>query len=258
MDTYDFIISTVKEAGEILKGSYNSDYTQTTKEGDLRNIVTELDLKINDFLIQKIKENFPEHSIYSEEGGGVSNEKEYLWVLDPIDGTANFSRRIPHFAISMGLLRSGIPIAGAVYNPITQELFSFKKGGGAFLDGKSIKVSNISEMPKAFILMVTGKREELRDWGAGMYRKLLDKANHTRNLGSSSLDICFIADGRVEGVVYGQLTSMDIAAAIGILLEAGGKITGHQDENIEFTDKPQKIVASNGTMLHKILLDEIV
>ena len=225
MIPYQFIISTIKKAGQILLEHYQESYKKMIKRGDVRSIVTEIDLKINDFLVGEIKKIFPGHAIYSEEGSGLDGGSEFMWTLDPIDGSANFSRRIPHFAISICLLKGGLPIAGAVYNPITNELFSFQVGEGAFLNDQPMKVSTVSELSQAGILMVTGKKPENRDWGVGIYRKLLDGANKTRIFGSSALDICFVADGRIEGVIYGELSTLDIAAALGILTEAGGKIT---------------------------------
>lgn len=258
MIPHQFIIETIKKAGEILLENYRENYEKMIKLGDVCNIVTEIDLKINDFLVGEIKEAFPDYAIYSEEGGGLNSDSEFLWALDPIDGSANFSRRIPHFATSICLLKSGLPIAGAVYNPITNELFSFKKDEGAFLNGQPIKVSMIFELSQAGIFMVTGKKPENRDWGAGVYRKLLDGTNKTRIFGSSALDICFVADGRIEGVIYGELSTLDIAAALGILTEAGGKITTASNGQVEISAEPQKIVASNGTKIHEKLLSLIV
>lgn len=237
---------------------YRQDYQSWIKGGDPRNIVTETDLKINDFLMEQIQTAYPKHAVYSEEGGGLETENEYLWVLDPIDGTANFSRRLPHFAVSVGLLQNKQPVAGAVFNPVTGELFSFKKGRGAFFNGQKITVSAIDELLLAGVFLITGKKPAIRDWGAGVYRKLLDKGNKTRIFGSSALDLCFLADGRIEGVIYGELTTMDIAAAVGILWEAGGEITSPNGKLVEISTTPQRIVASNGTAIHQKLLNEIV
>lgn len=254
MDYQQFIISTIKKAGEVLLAHYDESYSVSIKGGDPRDIVTEIDLKINDFLTDEIKKKYPGQVIYSEEIGSGIEKSGSLWTLDPIDGTANFARRIPHFAISMGLIENGFPLAGAVFNPITNELFSFEKSRGAFLNQRPIRVSAISDLSSACIFMLTGKKRELRDWGAALYRKLLDRANKTRNFGSSALDVCFVAAGRIEGVIYGQLTTLDVAPAIGILLEAGGKITDEIGRPLRFSSEPSKIVASNGTALHEELL----
>jgi len=258
MEIDDFIIKIIKEAGDVLLKNYRGSYAKTIKHGDFQDIVTAVDLEINKFLTKEINKNFPKQDVYSEESDNPVKNGEDLWVLDPIDGTANFSRRIPHFAISVGLLKNGYPVTGAVYNPVSRELFSFRKGEGAFLNGQKMAVSSVSELSQAGVFMTTGKNPASRDWGVGVYRNLLDKVNKTRVFSSSALDLCFLADGRIEGVIYGGLTTMDIAAAVGILMEAGGKITDQEGKPAEISAVPQRIIASNGTPIHELLLKEIV
>lgn len=232
---------------------YRENQAISIKDGDIRNIVTETDFIINDFLTKEIKSNYPEYAIYSEEANSSFASSGLLWVIDPIDGSANFARQVPHFAISLGLMVNQEPAVGAIFNPITNDLFSFKKGEGAFLNEKIIKVSDTADLSLAYVLMLTGKKKELRDWGAALYRKLLERANKTRNFASSSLDICFLATGRVDGVFYGQVTTLDIVPAIGLLLEAGGKITDEAGRPIRFLNEPSKIVASNGKLHNQLL-----
>src|SRR5438874_2552943 len=132
MDPYDFCIAKVKEAGEMLR-TKREGLVVGTKGGNARDIVTSADKEVNEFLITAIKKEFPDHDVYSEEASDTASKSEYQWVIDPIDGSSNFSRGIPHFSICIGLLKDSEPVVGAIYNPVTNELFSFKKGGGAFL-----------------------------------------------------------------------------------------------------------------------------
>lgn len=253
MDKYEFIIDTIKEAGELLLNSREKGFEVVSKGGDSRDIVTNIDNEVNEFIIEKIKESFPGHSIYSEEGGGVEDKSEYQWTIDPIDGTANFSRGIPHFAVCIGLLNKNVPVAGAVYNPATGELFSFNKSRGAFLNGTPIYTSKIEELSKAHVFFHTGRKEELRDWGGEAYKKLLGSARKTNNFASSSLDTCFVASGKIEASVYGTLSTLDISSAIGILIEAGGALSDKDGVQLEFSKSPQKIyMANNEIMLHKV------
>ncbi len=245
MEPYDFAIASVKEAGTRILALREQHFDVSVKGGDPRDILTSIDLNINEFLIGEIKRQFPGHGIYSEEGGDKKTESEYVWVIDPIDGTSNFSRGIPHFAVCMGLLEKGVPVVGAVYNPITKELFSFKKDAGAFLNGSSMHVSAITELSKAGILLHAGRKPELWAWGGESYTKLLEVAHKTLNFGGSALDICFIAAGRIEGVVYGRLTTMDVAGAFGILLEAGGVAADTQGQPVTLAVEPQKFIAAN-------------
>lgn len=262
MDTYDFAVQKVVEAGELLLRARDKGFEVATKGGNARDIVTSVDREANEFIISAIKKEFPSHRIYSEEGEG-SNEAlpfespdagDEQWVVDPIDGSSNFSRGIPHFCVCLGLLRGGIPVVGAVYNPVTKELFSFKKGGGAFLNGKPIHVSAVSELAKAQVVFSPGSRKpELWDWAAASYRKLLEHSQKRGMYGSSGLDICFVAAGRADVGVYGTLTTLDIAAALGILYEAGGITCAARGEPLALSAESQKVYMANSpTMLEQL------
>jgi myo-inositol-1(or 4)-monophosphatase len=244
MGHYDFILKNVREAGELLMKLREEKFETLEKGGDPRDVVTSVDFAVNDFIIGKIREAYPDDAIYSEEGNGVEKGKN-TWTIDPIDGSANFARNIPHFSICIAYLKDGVPEAGAVYNPVTNELFSFKKGGGAFLNGSHISVSTITELKKASVFFRAGSHPHSWDWGGASYRKLLEAANKTANYGGSALDACFVAAGRIEANVYGHLTTMDIASAIGILLEAGGRVVNDKGELIAFSTEPQKVVMTN-------------
>ena len=209
MEPYNFTLDTIKVAGEILLSYYEKGVKAQFKGGNPRDIVTEADYAINDFLIGKIRSQFPDHLIYSEEG--VSNKQTEMtekptWMLDPIDGTSNFSRQIPHFSISMGLVQNGEVQSGAVYNPVTGELYHFKKGGGVYRNNVQVQVSTITKLDRSFVLMRAGRKKDLWQWGSDLYLKLLQNANKTSSFGSSALDICFVASGKVEAVIYGNIS----------------------------------------------------
>ncbi len=226
------------------------EHFETLSKGDNpRDIVTSVDLVVNDFLVEKIRSVFPDDKIYSEEGADAVTSAPRLWTIDPIDGSSNFSRGIPHYSICLALLVSGVPEAGAVYNPVTQELFSFKRGSGAFLNGTQIHVSTEAELKNAFVLLHAGRKPELREWGGNAYRQLLEHAKKTSNLAGSALDMCFVAAGRVEIDIYGTGTLLDIAAAVGILREAGGIIINKEGEPAELLGVPQRIIAANSAAM---------
>ncbi len=257
MTPYDFVIEKIKEAGEILLTEQEKGFKRIKKSKDLRDITTSADLKVNDFLNKEIKKSFPNHGIYSEEEGIIKEADKFKWVIDPIDGSANFSRGIPHFAICFGLLKSGEPFTGAVYNPLTKELFSFKKGQGAFLNNKPICVSKISNLSQAHVFFHAGRKKELQEWGGRSYQKLLGKACKTNNFACSSLDICFVACGRIEANIYGTLSTLDIAPAIGILIEAGGLAVGNKGVPLDFSSEPKKIFTANNKKILKSILEII-
>lgn len=259
-DLYEFTVKLVEKAGNNLKELYYSDFSVSYKGNDIKNVITNADIKINDFIISEIKKRFPDHSIYSEEGTGEQSKKsEYAWTIDPIDGTYNFLRHIPHFAVCIGLMKNNEPIVGAVYNSITGELFSFQKNNGAFLNGQKIQVSLQTDLKKSFILLRVGRKPEFIEWGVNLYKLFLEKEIKVSNLASSSLDICFVAAGRAEAAIYGTLTTMDAAPAIGILNEAGGEfveLSASDDKSLylKFSKKPQKILAVCNTSIKEEII----
>lgn len=255
MNPYEFTLSLVREAGTRLKEAQRAHIEVLHKGADERDVITAVDLEINELLKTRIREAFPDHDIYSEEKDkkDIVHESEYQWVLDPIDGTANFSRSIPHFAVCVGLLQNAVPILGAIYNPMTDELFSFEKGRGAFLNGKSIHVTATEQPSVAQGIIVIGHYPALLDWGVAVYRSFLEHLKKVKSLGSSSLDICFLAAGRAEVVVYGTLTTKDCGAAIGLLREAGGDMYTLKGTHILFKDMSQPIIATNNRAMFEAL-----
>lgn len=246
MNPYDFTVQKVVEVGEMLLRARDAGFEVATKGGNARDIVTSVDHEANECIISAIKKEFPAHRIYSEEGGGREAGGDEQWVIDPIDGSSNFSRGIPHFSVCLGLLKGGVSVVGAVYNPVTKELFSFKKGSGAFLNGKPIRVSAILELDKAQIVFSPGSRKpEMWDWAAASYRKLLEHSQKRGMYGSSALDLCFIAAGRADAGVYGTLSTLDVAAAIGILYEAGGAACSAQGAMVTLSADSQKVFMGN-------------
>lgn len=249
MEAYNFAIKTVREAGDYLLSLRTLGFETLGKHGDSKDVVTDVDKKMEEFIVDRIKQQFPSHDIYSEEGLSEDTQNVFKWVIDPIDGTANFSRFIPHFSVCLGLLKNDEPILGAVFNPVTNELFSFEKGKGAFLNDEKIRVSNIEDLKKAHVFLHAGRKEELREWGGESYKTLLANAKKTSNLASSALDACFVAAGRIEANIYGTLSTLDIAPALGILREAGG-ITEDVNGNFpKLSSAPQKIYMANNNKI---------
>ena len=252
---YKFIISTTQKAGELLLAAASKNIDIKSKNHDPRNVVTNVDIEIGNFISDRISKSFANETVYSEESPHVDISSGSFWSIDPIDGTACFSRDIPHFAIVIAYVEKCVPIVGAVYNPVTQELFGFQKGKGAFLNAQPVQVSKIKKLALAHVFLRVGRNEELWDWGASVYRFLLGHANKTANFGSSALDMCFVGAGRVEACIYGNLTAIDAVAAIGFVREAGGLVVSRDGADITpltFTDR-QTVVAVNNTEILRAL-----
>ncbi len=254
MEYYDFVLETIQKAGLLLREERAKGFTISSKVGNERNVVTNIDLIINQFLEGEIRRVYPEHSIYSEESDLHEAQSEYQWTLDPIDGTSNFARDIPHYAICVGLLKSGEPIVGAVFNPITNELFSFKLGEGAFLNGVLLQVSTVTQPERGEVLFSGGGRDKSKwEWGIKVYRTLLTSVGKRGLLGCSSLDVCFVAAGRVEACIYGTLTTLDISPAFGILKEAGGIARTEEGKALTLTSTPQQTYVANNETFYTAL-----
>lgn len=253
MNPYPFILESLKEAGALLMRLRAETFEIGDKNGDPRDIVTSIDFAVNDLLIERIRAAFPNDSIHSEETLAVNKPGTRVWAIDPIDGSSNFSRGIPHFAICLGLLEDGECVAGGVYNPVTDELFSMKRGEGAYLNGERITVSKRTELKDCFVLFHAGRQPDLQEWGGQGYRTLLANAKKTSNLASTALDTCFVAAGRVEASIYGTFSTMDIAAAVGILREAGGVLADAEGNTVGYTREVQKTYAANSPQVLEAL-----
>lgn len=254
IDRYAFITEITKEAGDRLLSWRQEKFTVSTKGKDFRDLVTSVDLAVDDLLRKQINQTFPTEAIYSEENKINLDKTDSFWTIDPIDGTSNFARNIPHFAVCLAYMEKGQPLAGAVYNPVTCELFSFKKKEGVFLNGQKISVSSVERVSEAYVLLHIGRRPEFLDRGLDLQRFLLASAKKNINLGSSALDLCFLAAGRLDAVIYGTLTTLDVAVAIGIVREAGGEVYTPEGMPAMLQPGPQQIIA---TSRHNLFLEII-
>lgn len=256
---YKFIISTVKKAGERLLSISQKKLIVASKNNDVRDIVTSADLEINKFITNSIKEVFPGEIIYSEEDSNVDISSGSYWAIDPIDGTSCFARSFPHFAVVISFVENGVPVSGAIYNPKTSELFSFEKSKGAFLNERKVKVSAVQDLSRSYAILRIGRDEKYWKWGLASLGYLLKNGYKTFNLGSSALDICFVGAGRVELCIYGTLTTIDIAGAIGFVKEAGGFVVDRSGKELKILTKDkQTIVAVNNKNILSSLRNDII
>jgi len=195
--------------------------------------VTASDKQVEKILIDELQKARPNYSILSEEVGEINNDESFKWIIDPIDGTANFLHGIPHFAISIGLEHEGEIICGIVYDPIKDEMFVAEKGNGAYLNNKKIRVSSRSQL-KDCIIFTGGPKKEAknRDLALKEYNNFSSKVLlPIRKLGSASLDMAYVAAGRCDGFWQRNLNYWDIAAGIILVKESGGFVTDFLGEN---------------------------
>ncbi len=251
----EFALDAAREAGHIIRNGWNTSF-EIFEKGDGGDLVTEIDLAVESALFKKIGAKHPTHYLLGEESGGnIPLDKGYLWVIDPVDGTTNFSHHFPFIAVSIGLLYLGEPIVGVVYNPISEELFTAFKGGGTFFQGKQCKVSSIENLPKA--LLATGFAYDRRGTDDNNYREfchLTQVSQGVRRAGCASLDLAYVAAGRIDGYWERGLKPWDIAAGILLVKEAGGKISSYEGGPLEIASG--RILASNGK-IHSQLIEEL-
>ncbi len=188
-------------------------------------IVTAADRAAEDLVVGRLKARFPSHSIVAEEGTGVDRGSEYVWYVDPLDGTTNFAHGVPVFAVSIGLEKNGERIVGVVYDPSREEFFTAEKGAGAYLNNRRIRVSTIPTTQAG--LFASGFPAHMRniDGNIHYFHQISALTHGGRRFGSAALDLCWVACGRLEGVWEFGLKSWDVSAGLAIIEEAGGRVT---------------------------------
>lgn len=246
----EFAISMAKDAGVLLKDGFRKEHLIDFK-GEI-DIVTEADRMSEKILTEAITRNFPDHSILSEESPEICRGSKYRWIIDPLDGTTNYAHGFPVFCVSIALEKNGEIITGVIYNPVSDELFAARRGGGAFLNGSSISVSGTTVLSES--LLATGFPYDIRrnpNNNINYFTGMLLKAQAIRRAGSAALDLAYTAAGRFDGFWELGLHPWDTAAGWLLVREAGGTVTDINGNSYCF-DSPG-ILASNGR-IHKNMI----
>lgn len=220
-------------------------------------LVTVADKEAEKAIIKHLRSYFPDHGILGEESGLDDREESlYRWIIDPLDGTTNYTHNYPMFSISIALFYKGKPLVGIVHNPLLQETFHAIKGGGAFLNEEKIKVSSTCELSKS--LLATGfaydrlKSPETNYTEFAFFTQL---TQGVRRAGSAALDLAYVASGRLDGYWERGLKPWDMAAGILLVTEAGGQVSSYDQTPIDL--KSGKILASNGH-IHAQISNELL
>jgi len=253
MNYLDLAILAAKAAGKIHKKYFKSGIRIEEKTNSF-DLVTNADLEAEEKIVSLIKENFPDHNFLAEEGKYQKTDSSYTWVIDPLDGTNNFSSGLPIFCVSIALMHEAEVIIGVIYDVMRDELFSAEKGKGAYLNKEKIKVSSVDELKQA--LLITGfyydRGSDMLECLEHIKRFFLKNILGLRRLGAAALDLCYVACGRVSGFWEFKLSPWDFSAGKLIVEEAGGKVTGRQGEAVSCL-RNSFIVASNSKIHEKML-----
>lgn len=219
--------------------------------GDL---VTEADLASEKAILEVLRREVPEHGILAEESGAHNaNQSEYLWAIDPLDGTLNYAHAFPFFCVSIGLLKHNTPILGVIYAPALNELFQAEVGQGATRNGQPLQVSAVNTLEQSFL--ATGfpyTRGQIEDNNYKEFMYFGNRCQDIRRPGSAALDLANVACGRFDGYWERHLNPWDLVAGAAIILAAGGQISSYSGE--VFDPHSGEIVASNGA-LHAQLIE---
>jgi myo-inositol-1(or 4)-monophosphatase len=246
-------VAAARAAGRLLKAEF-----KTFKRDDVRikgytQLVTPADKKAEDIIISLIKKNFPGHHILSEESGDNGKKSDYFWIIDPLDGTTNFSFHFPAFAVSIAVAFRGEIVVGAIYIPLLNEMFVAEKDKGAYMNGQKIRVSNYGPQRAFHTFCHGGKKCDVKR-AAGYYSYLKPRDYDIRQLGSASLELAYVACGRTDSIFIPGAKPWDVAAGTILVREAGGRVT--DAAGLPWDLESRDMIAANG-LVHRSVLDLI-
>ncbi len=231
-----------REAGRLLVSRLDTDFS-ISKKGRI-NLVTEMDLKSEKLITGLIRDRFPEHQILAEEEGTRQSASPFKWVIDPLDGTTNYAHGYRFFCVSIALEAHGEVVAGVVYDPVTDELFSAEKGSGAWLNDRGIRVSSEDSLGESMLSTGFSYQEDAMRRNLALFNRFILRSRAVRRDGAAALDLCYTACGRFDGFWELSLNAWDVAAGKLIIEEAGGRVTNFRGDPCSIYDA--EILASNG------------
>lgn len=246
-------VRAARNAGNIIARAFEqADKLQVEAKGS-NDFVTNVDRQAEQAIIDTIQKAYPKHNIISEECGVVEGEDtDYQWIVDPLDGTTNFVKGIPHFAVSIALKVKGKLDQAVIFDPIRGELFTASRGQGAQLNGYRIRVSNKKEL--AGTVLATGfpfKQKQSTDAYLNIFKTLFNHTADMRRAGSAALDMAYVAAGRVDGFFELGLKPWDTAAGELLVMEAGGLVSDFTG-GYNYTTSGN-IVAGNARLLKQLV-----
>lgn len=243
-----------QEAGAIQLENYGT-IEKFENKGEV-DLLTHVDLASEKVIKEAIRRHYPDHEILAEESDLESgSDSDFRWVIDPLDGTTNYTHAYPFFGPSIALLHKGEPVIGVVLLPLINEEFTAIKGDGAYLNGKPISVSKVDDPAKS--LFCTGfpyDRKERPDYYIAKFREFMKLGHGVRRAGAAAVDLCYVACGRIDGFWEERLKAWDVAAGSLLVREAGGTIS--MFDGGEFDLYGDNVIASNGK-IHETMIETI-
>jgi myo-inositol-1(or 4)-monophosphatase len=243
-------VEIAREAGGLLANYFERRVPFETKgEFDL---VTEADRASERLVVERLRTHFPTHSIVAEEGGGHEGPSEYRWFVDPLDGTTNFAHSFPIFNVTLGLERAGELIAGVVYDPTRQEMFTAERGSGAYLNHRRIHVSTAQRLADSLASTGFPSRKRHHNVNIHFYYQLAMASHGVRRTGSAAVDLAYVACGRLDFFWEFGLKPWDVAAGSLLVSEAGGRVSDMHGAAHSVTAS-DGMLADNGALHEEVL-----
>jgi myo-inositol-1(or 4)-monophosphatase len=240
-----------REAGALLM-DYFKERVKIEYKGEV-DLVTVADRKSEALILDRIRAQFPGHDVLGEEGSRIESGSDYKWYVDPLDGTTNFAHGFPVFCVSLAVEHRGRRVAGVIYDPTRDEMFSAELGGGARLNGQPIRVSTTAKLCESLVATGFPSHKRHQNPNIYFYHQITLLSHGVRRAGSAALDLCNVAAGRFDGFWEFNLNPWDTAAGVLIVEEAGGRVTDFSGG--EFQISSRETLASNG-LVHDALLAE--
>jgi len=254
------VIDIAQQAGAIIMRHYAAPITALAKSNRI-DLVTAADKEAEIYIVAALKALCPTHHIVGEEGGGQGvalADAEYLWFVDPVDGTTNFASKLPQFCTSIALTdKTRQPLLAVIYDPVKRELFTAIKGGGTWMNGRPVRVTETTELLDSVMASgfptdrVTNPDNNLREWAA-----IVPLLRGERRLGSAALDLAYVAAGRLDGFWEAGLNPWDVAAGVLLVEEAGGCVTDYEGQPMPQRQDKSRYVATNGK-IHAAFLEAL-
>ena len=242
-------VEAARRAGRLIVERYPAEHTVNVK--GYRDISTEVDAAAEGVILDLIRDRFPDHAILSEEAGGDGIGDGYTWVVDPLDGTTNYTRRLPVFSVSIGLLEAGEPLIGVIHDPLRAQTFVAERGGGVRLAGAPVRASHVARLDHAMVSLDWGHSDEDRGQTLRWLTRIAPRCGTVRALGSAALALAYVAAGWLDAYLNLMMKPWDSAAGMLLVSEAGGRCTTLEGEAYR-VDRPG-CVATNG-LIHDELL----
>src|SRR3984885_14547022 len=235
-----------REAGALI-ASYHSRGIGFELKGE-NDLVTEADRASERLIVERLRSYFPTHSVMAEEGGGHEESSEYRWYVDPLDGTTNFAHGFPMFNVTLALERAGELIAGVIYHPIHEEMFTAEAGGGAYLNSHRIHVSKVSRVEDVLVATGFPSRKRHENVNVHFYYQLAMMSHGVRRAGAAALDLAYVACGRLDAFWEFGLNPWDMAAGVLLVREAGGTVSDMHGGPFDLRGKH---VLADNTLVHE-------